>query len=115
MFGVQELFYCHCCVNDIRFSKKQMIQWQLCEIACVVGTRKLELAAMECLRRGQFPSPSKEENLRDLMTILYPRFPQEDWEESVIDLVTPMLEPVPSRRLSSEHKFFAELRGNEGE
>jgi cell division control protein 7 len=86
----------------------------LCEIACVVGSNKLELAAIECLRRVHFPHSFQEQKLEDMVIALYPGFMGESWDEAVFDLVGKMLEPVPSRRLTAdaalEHGFFAELR-----
>jgi cell division control protein 7 len=82
----------------------------LCEIATVVGSARLELAAVECLRRVQFPRVYREQNLRKLIIALNPKILAEDWDTAVYDLLRKMLEPVPSRRLSSaealEHPFF---------
>jgi cell division control protein 7 len=86
----------------------------LCEIACVVGSARIELAAVECLRRVQFPHSYKKQDLRDLVIGLYPPFLREGWDESVFDLAKGLLEPVPSRRFSAaaalEHPFLAEFR-----
>jgi cell division control protein 7 len=86
----------------------------LCEIACVVGSNKIEIAAAECLRRVQFPHTYKEQNLRDLVIALYPPFLKEGWDDCVFDLVKKMLDPVASRRISSaaalEHAWFADVR-----
>jgi cell division control protein 7 len=83
----------------------------LCEIACVVGSPRIELAATECLRRVQFPHGFKEQNLRELVIALYPPFLKEGWDDSVFDLLRKMLEPVPSRRLTAAaalaHPFFS--------
>jgi cell division control protein 7 len=43
----------------------------LCEIACVVGSNRIELAVMECLRRVQFPHSFREQNMRDLIIALH--------------------------------------------
>jgi cell division control protein 7 len=86
----------------------------LCEIACVVGSARLEIAAAECWRRVQFPHEFKEPVLRDLIIALYPKLLKEDWDPLVFDLLAKMLEPVPSKRPAAhaalQHPFFAPCR-----
>jgi cell division control protein 7 len=75
-----------------------------------VGSTRLELAALECQRRVQFPQVYEEQNLRELIVILNPKILGEEWDNTVYDLLYRMLEPVPSRRPSSAealgHPFF---------
>jgi cell division control protein 7 len=82
----------------------------LCEIATVVGSDRLEPAALECQRRVQFPCVYTERNLRELAIARNPKILSEEWDDAVYDLLRRMLEPVPSRRPSSaealNHPFF---------
>jgi serine/threonine protein kinase len=61
-----------------------------------------------------FPHVYKEQILRDLCATLYPPLLRDGWDDSAFDLLAKMLEPVPSRRISSqdalEHPFFAGVR-----
>jgi cell division control protein 7 len=85
----------------------------LCEIASIVGSRRIEIAATECLRRVQFPVSYKEGDLRSIVVALNPKVLKEGWGEDVFDLLRKMLEPVPSRRISADaailHPFFANI------
>ena len=85
----------------------------LCEVAAVVGSHRVELAGVECVRRILFPVTYKEVNMKELVISLNPRVLNEEWDESVYDLLRQLLEPVKSRRPTAtqalSHQFFNEL------
>lgn len=85
----------------------------LCEVASVVGSHRLELAALESTRMVQFPFTFKEYNLKDLVISLNPKIIEEDWDDQIFDLLKKLIEPVPSRRPSAreivDHPFFEDI------
>ena len=85
----------------------------LCEVASIVGSHRLELTAIECLRRVSFPFTYKAVNMKDLVISLNPNALREEWDDSVFDLLTKLLEPIPSLRITAaeaaNHDFFVGL------
>lgn len=83
----------------------------LAEVAEIVGTSGLHEAARECNRVIKFPKEVPKPNLKDLVISLNRSFESMGVCDSVFDLLDKMLEPVPSKRISSEealaHEFFA--------
>jgi cell division control protein 7 len=84
----------------------------LVEISIVVGTDRLKEAARECGRRVRFPAESSGMDLESLVGQVNRFVGDLEVPDTVFDLLTRMLEPVPSRRISAadalNHPFFTE-------
>lgn len=93
------------------FFKSDNDMVSICEIASIVGSKRLEEAAMECGRRVRFPREYNEYNLRELCLRLNFRYYEMNLDEKVFDLLSKMLEPSPSKRFTADqclsHPFFS--------
>lgn len=82
----------------------------ICEIAMIVGTKRLHEAAHECGRKLRFPAEHEAAPLPELIQSLNNYFEEMNCDECVFDLLAKMLEPCPSKRISAadalEHEFF---------
>jgi cell division control protein 7 len=82
----------------------------LVEISLIIGTERLKEAARECGRKLRFPSEPEAWDLRELCEKVNPYIDELELDPEVFDLLTKMLEPVPSKRISAAealcHPFF---------
>ncbi|EAY14201.1 CMGC family protein kinase [Trichomonas vaginalis G3] len=82
----------------------------ICEIAAIIGTSRLHVAAHECGRKLRFPAEQEGYSIPQLVHNLNHYFNELNVSETVFDLLAKMLEPCPSKRISAadalEHEFF---------
>ena len=84
----------------------------LCQIAEIVGSFRLNEAAMECNRKIHFPHETEGLNLKLLVLGLNPLIRETKINMSICELLERMLEPVPSKRITAKealkHPIFSE-------
>ena len=84
----------------------------LIEYAEIFGSEKIEAAASECHRTINFPIKFYPKNLRDMVIALNPYFHELEVPMNVFDLLSHLLEPIPSNRYTADqarsHPFFTE-------
>ena len=82
----------------------------ICEISTIVGTKKLHEAAHECGRKLRFPMEQPGIPFPELVRKLNPYYDEMEVDECVFDLLSKMMEPRPSMRITAtdalKHKFI---------
>ena len=82
----------------------------LCQLGNIIGTDKLKEAASECIRHIVFPFEVKTTDMKLIVIAYNPRVYELKLPDSVYDLLTKMLEPCPSKRITAadalKHPFF---------
>lgn len=82
----------------------------LCQISNIIGTEKLEGAAAECFRQIVFPYEVKTTDIKLIVIAYNPRVYELKLPDSIYDLLSKMLEPCPSKRITAadalRHPFF---------
>lgn len=86
----------------------------LCQIANIIGTEKLKEAAIECHRQIVFPFDVKTTDLKLIVIAYNPRIFDLHLPDTIFDLLSKMLDPFPSKRITAleaiHHPYFTNVK-----